>query len=458
MATARSFLQVSVASFAFATFSLATSPGIAQDAPRGQLHVDLNDALGPVTQRSSGFLWSVSATEPADEALVPVKPRLYRSRLTPWRVGTGIPGMMRMATLGARVQVVLSDEYALRFPPRAPGADKNDGFGYHNVTHWPGDAGDFALWDRVVEHAVRAVADAGLTVQWDVWEEPNWEGWWEPSREQFFTTWTRTHRLIKSLDPEAELVGPSINRYDPGYLRAFLLHAKSTQTVPEVLSWHEIIEEHSPANIPGHVEDIRAFMRANSIEIEHIDINEMVSANRQTTPGIHVWYFAAIERAGVSGACKATWLDEDPNIYNAWWATLGGLLTHPNHEPRSTWWVYKSYADLVGQMVSVKGDRTMDGVAAIDERTVRVLIGRTGWGAPGYSVGLHGISAAQGLARDGEVRVVAHRIPDTGWDPLAEPLLLFDSIVPVEADAVKLDFSVVPPREAMTIRLETPPS
>jgi hypothetical protein len=171
------------------------------------------------------------------------------------------------------------------------------------------------------------VAEAGLEADWDVWEEPNFKGWWDASREQFFATWERAHRVLKELNPQARMVGPSLNRYDRDYLEAFLLYAKTHDALPDVLSWHEIIPEHEPARIEAHVAEIRAFMAAQAIEIDGIEINEYISHDRMTDPGMHVWYLTYLEKARVRGACKAAWLEPETGIFNAATPTLGGLLT-----------------------------------------------------------------------------------------------------------------------------------
>ncbi len=60
---------------------------------------------------------------------------------------------------------------------------------------------------------------------------------------------------------------------------------------------------------------------------------------------------------------KALALDGDCHIN-----TLQGMLNKTNREPRSLWWMYKSYGDLTGQIVEVASGNTTDAVVAIDAR------------------------------------------------------------------------------------------
>ena len=68
-------------------------------------------------------------------------------------------------------------------------SNKTAGFGYQKIDVWPGDNGDFSLWEKVIEDSFNKVKETGLTVEWDVWEEPNWEDWWGRDRDQFFQTY-----------------------------------------------------------------------------------------------------------------------------------------------------------------------------------------------------------------------------------------------------------------------------
>jgi hypothetical protein len=423
------------------------------------VEIDLAETTGPATYRASGLIWSVSVNYPNDELLTQMKFQLYRGRLTPWSFRTGIESMERMSRLGARIQVVVSDEYALRFKLTDDQQwDDNQAFGYQNIRHWPGDNGDFSLWETVLEDCFNRVREKGLEVQWDIWEEPNHEVWWDRSREQFFDTYAHAYRKLKQLDPGAVVVGPSINRCDPDYLKAFLLFARDNKVLPDILSWHEIVEQNFPVNIPDHVENIRAFMRAQDIEVIPIDINEYVAPSRQTNPGSHVWYITCLEEAEVNGACKATWMDEKENIYNAWWPQLGGLLTYPDRQPRSTWWVYRAYGRITGELVRVQPNKWMTGLAGIDpaQRHINILLGRNGHGYADSSVLIKNLQRAPWLMRDGRVRVIAKRIPNTGWNVLGYPAPVMDTVLPINDNRLRLEFPGLGLNEALTIELLNP--
>jgi hypothetical protein len=426
-------------------------------ARAGELRVDLSEPLGPATHRASGMLWSLSADRPADEWVVPLKFQYFRSRLTPWIYYSGIDSLARMDQLGAKLQVVLSDEYALQFQKIHRKTADNDGFGYWNVTDWPGENGNFELWDKVIQNCYDRVKDRGLVVEWDIWEEPNFHGWWKPSREQFFETYAHACRKLRALDPEAVIVGPSINRYDEDYLEAFLLYAKRHNVLPDVLSWHEIMNHHPPASIPDHVNEIRTFMRRKGIDVPKIVINELVSPNRQTSPGEHVWYFAAIEEAKVDGACRAGWLEQDNSIFNAWRPMLAGLLT-PDLEPRSTWWACKYYADITGTLVQVKPDSSMTGIAGIDPEkgVVQILLGCSRHHAEQMNLKVLNLRKAPFVSKLGKVHVTAHYLPHSGLNALPAPKPFFDEVLRVNYGYLQVPLPGLGPNEAAFITLKRP--
>jgi hypothetical protein len=358
-----------------------------------------------------------------------------------------------MAERAPRIQVVLSGEYNLRFPPPESSEEQ---IGFHRITTWPGDNGDFSLWDDLIEDSWELMELKGINVEWDIWEEPNWHGWWKRDRDQFFQAWTYAVNKLRDLDPEAVIVGPSLNQFLQEWLEAFLLFARDNNVLPDILCWHEIHNWHSPTEIPEHVNIIKAFMAENGIEIDKIDINEVVAPIHQTNPGMHVWYLANMEEAGIHGACKATWKDEGGDPYNALVPTLGGFLTYPDLKPRSTWWVMKAYADISGNLAEVIPDSTMEGIAGIDDdsQRIRILLGRGDYGSEDDVVRIRNLDKVSWLSGLDSVHVLANRIPDSGWDPLQSPLKVMEMNAGVRQNTLRLSFPDFGLNEALEIVLQ----
>ena len=141
------------------------------------------------------------------------------------------------------------------------------GWGYCNYhtapnppycNQWPGDNGKWPMVDALIEFYAQRITELtakyGGSVEWDVWSEPN-DGpdLWQRSMPQFLATWAHIRNKIKSVMPNATVIGPSVNEFDaqfytPNYkpaptgqfLQTFLKFAKKTDTLPDVLSWHEL--------------------------------------------------------------------------------------------------------------------------------------------------------------------------------------------------------------------------
>src|SRR6202008_2647808 len=76
-------------------------------------------------------------------------------------------------------------------------------------------------------------------VRFDIWNEPAANSYfWPRSMAQYYEMWNTAVKTIRSLDPKAVIVGPSIANYDHATLLSFLTQAKAAGTVPNILNWH----------------------------------------------------------------------------------------------------------------------------------------------------------------------------------------------------------------------------
>ena len=403
--------------------------------------VDFAVDAGPATARSSGFLHSVGPTLPAQDMLAPLKPRLFRLNSG----GAGLEGTRgagtyeRLKKLGARVQVCISDSC-----------------GYGKDLHWPGDNGDWSWWDAVVDRILKVARDKRYSVEWDIWNEPDYEGFWKRDRERFFETWRRAYGRIRAFDPKCVIVGPSIANFNVKWLMAFLKYANANNVLPDIVAWHEMSWQRLDYKfIPAHVAFVRRFMAEQGIDARPIDINEMIGPSLQTSPGAAVWFFAGLEQAKVNGACHACWPDEKEGVNNGGNYSLDGILTHPDRRPRSTWWAYKGYAEVAGPLVGLTPSVSVNGVAGVDADAteVRVILGRHGGIKGELEARFFNLDKLPFLRRDGKVRIVAERIPDSGWQALENPLKTTDVEHSVREDGLTLTLHDFGPSDAYLVRL-----
>jgi len=281
----------------------------------------------PNIKSMSGFLYGVDQNEPPSNQIQPLAPKLWRtSRLDLYP---------RLTGFGARFQLLLSDTW-----------------GYGKQRGWPFD--DYEKWEAHVRNL--AQTHKGKNMMWDVWNEPDLrDPFWKGSREQFFETYKRAYRVLRSeLGPDAMIGGPSIMKYDKGFLTAFLNYARSNNLEVNFLSWHELNDQEITA-IASHVQDARRSFQQNpafrSLNIKELDINEIIGPTAQYRPAENLGFLYYTEQGGADAAAKACWEPKGGGKNNCFNNSLDGLVQPGSFASRAVWWVYKSYADGVGSRV-----------------------------------------------------------------------------------------------------------
>jgi hypothetical protein len=187
----------------------------------------------------------------------------------------------------------------------------------------------------------------------------------------FYTWWDATYAEIESDDPGAIVVGPNESGFDSSFLPAFLAHAKSAGTLPQVISWHELSGS-SLANFASHYATYRADETAAGITTPiPIDIDEYGNRYDLSVPGQLVQWIAMFEKAKVYADM-------------AYWDIAGNfddLMTGQN-TPTGAYWLYYWYARMTGNSVSVTPPSpntvdTLQGVASYDtsKKQAQVILG-----------------------------------------------------------------------------------
>ncbi|MEK6772883.1 MAG: hypothetical protein AABY64_02985 [Bdellovibrionota bacterium] len=390
---------------------------LAQVSAAETVTIDLAVNKGVARNVGTGFLGDISSVNPPASVVDPLKPKMFRGN-----VQNCFDTDSRSRALGATCQVMLSWGRWWRAP-------------------FPGDGGDWTEWLNFVGTTVQTAKNRGLKLHWDIWNEPDSTNYWNPAvggfnttagRDQFHETWTRTVRKIRSIDPNAIIVGPSyafIGNQGTG-LNSFLLYARDhydaagRNVLPDILAWHEF--EGAEA-LTRNVSTVHQFMTANGIKIPAISINEYMPF-AIPTPAILVSYIAAIQRSGVESASHACWPESEivTNGGNCGNYSLDGVLTNATQLPRSQWWAYKFYADITGTLVDVTRQGRTDAVAGLNSgaRVARILVGgdyKSVTPPTSVDVVVKNISAASNLPSGGKVRVVVQRIANFGKNTMSAP-------------------------------------
>jgi len=351
--------------------AVTVAAGVTAAAPASPaastLVVEANQPYRTVTHVATGSLYGLAtASVPADSLVEPLHPNTFVQMAAGGKQqaeGDILVVAPEAAKAGARLVDRMSDYYA----------------------GWPYQY-SASTWPTVVKNQVQEVEAspyAGIT-NFEIWNEP--DGTWLSSNGSFNSFWTTTYQQIRSLDPSAVIQGPSFSDNISG-MQSFLQNAVATNTVPNVISWHEL---ESAGKIAGDVATVTGIEKNLGITPRPIAIEEYAAPSQVGIPGDLIDYIAQFERLGINNAELAFW-----NQYGA----LGDLLTGTGGSPNAAYWLYQWYGQMSGNMVTVVPPGTagtgLDGAAAVNSAGNQVSV-IFGGGSGSTAVTVNGLSSAFG--------------------------------------------------------------
>lgn len=338
------------------TIAAATVVGRADPAGAAGATLVVNAAapFRPVSHVAAGGLYALAeGNRPADALLLPLK----LNTLTQPAPGVGQrpngqpPGgdsllVAPQATRAGAAEYIRMPDIYPDFPYR-----------------WVSWADWLSRVDTQVSRRLAATSVSNIS-GWELWNEPDFT-WDTAAAGDFNTGWVRTFQRVRARDPLTPIVGPSTSVYNEPFLRSFLTNARANNALPDVVSWHELT---AASNIARDVAAYRALEASLGISPRRISINEYATPTEVDQPGRVASYIAKFERAGVANAERAFWFE---------YGTVNGLTV--NNQPTGSWWLYKWYGDMAGNMVTTTppAQTGLDGFAAVDptRRIVDVVLG-----------------------------------------------------------------------------------
>jgi hypothetical protein len=334
-----------------------TGPVSPAFAANNQLVVDAATPIRPVTYVGAGGLYAVATdTDPAPGLLTPLRLKQHTQPA---------PGVQQ---LGNGATVPTGD-----ILKTAPAFTRDGAQSYARMPdvypNFPYRWISWEDWTQKIDTMVKARVDARSTTNingWELWNEP--DGTWDTAKAgPFLDGWTRTFRQVKLQDTTTPIVGPSYSRYYPDLMRDFMARAKADGTLPDVVVWHEL-EDETYNSVDEHVADYRSIERSLGISPRPISINEYGSPSQVDTPSVAAHYIAQFERTGINDAERAYWYES---------GTVGGLVW--NNRPTGSYWLYKWYGEMAGNMLDVTPSGDLDGFASYDStrKIVNVALGGT---------------------------------------------------------------------------------
>ncbi|WP_431219934.1 RICIN domain-containing protein [Leifsonia xyli] len=321
-----------------------------------------------------------------------------------------------------------------------------------NISSWPGDNGDWTNFDTFANTLISDVKNAGITVEWDLWNEPDGSNFWAPSQTQYLQMWQRFYAKVRAALPNQLIVGPSTAGQPSsgnGWWTNFLNFVKANNVAPDIWSWHD--EPGDPVVDAGNANSILAAHGLTNTRA--YQINEYAAPDMQN-PGGSAWFIGRLERCGCDGL-RGNWASG--YALQDYAAALLTKNAAGQYLPLGDWWMYRFYGSMTGNIVSLTPGGGTDGLATKDTgaRVAKVLLGADHTSG-NETVALNRLDTAN-VVESGKVRVVVQRVPYNGGNAVAGPETIQDSTVAVTNNTASVVVPFASAQDGYTITI-LPPS
>lgn len=300
------------------------------------LTVNASQVLRPVTHVATGSLYGLAnATQPSVSLAAAIKPNTFvQMPAGGHQQPTGDISVVAptAVSVGAKLVNRLSDYYA----------------------GWPYQF-SWSTWTPFVNSQINQMKQSSYynsIAAYALWNES--DNTWKSANGTYESFWTTTFRQVRSIDATKPIQGPSFSD-NISDMRNFLQNAVSTNTVPDILAWHELS---SSSKIAGDVATVQGIEQQLGISPRPIAIEEYAAPGEVGLPGPLVGYISKFERLGIHDAELAFWNQS---------GALGDLLTARGGSPNAAYWLYTWYAAMSGNMVTTTppAQSGIDGFAAV---------------------------------------------------------------------------------------------
>jgi hypothetical protein len=361
-----------VASILPATVAHAAAPSCPANAC---VAFDGTHAVRPVSYVAAGLTSSVKFGLNNDQSdLSALRNRMYRSSPPANPLGYDWTSWHVAAQSGASTTMILSDMWAIAF--RGP----------HPPTPWS-NWNAYTAW---VKSTAQTVQSSGQPVTyWEVYNEPGWYDYYSPADFQTETPaellqqFLVTYNAIKSVIPNAAIVGPSIGRFatKPVAPNDPKTHEPDINTFLQFCSQHHLelaaVALHDNNKTPRTIYNDLVYTRKAISKLPAIGhpplfLDEYASRATQPIPGWDVGFIQAIEYGGAGLASRSCW-------DTCFTADLDGLLAGNGQYTTPEYFDRQTYAQMAGSIVNASSTSSTVSVvgstSAAGHRAV-ALVGR----------------------------------------------------------------------------------
>jgi hypothetical protein len=275
---------------------------------------------------------------------------------------------------GAKTTLILSDLWTIHYS------------GQRVPTPWS----DWPAYNNWVKSTVGQIVASGRRVDyWDIFNEPGWRNQYSSSDFQSMTPqdllnqFLYTYQDIRSVDPGAAIVGPSIGdmvfsplpandpvTHEPD-MTTFLNFAAANNLQLAAVAWHQ--NGLTPQQIEADAARTWSMIRARpQLGNPIMFLDEYGAPWNQPIPGWDVGFLQAIEASGISYSVRSCW--DGCRL-----GTLNGLLTDGGQATTAEYFNRVTYARMSGSRIGVEStDPAIAALGSISASSQQVvaLIGR----------------------------------------------------------------------------------
>ncbi|MFI2435720.1 RICIN domain-containing protein [Streptomyces sp. NPDC018693] len=415
--------------------------------------VDFATTKGAPTYRASGMIYGLTAdgSLPPDHFFKDIKWQFMRAggaQLNGGGYATSLADYQTRwrATLAQYQRTVALGGTFVILPHDLWGADGT------TSQPFPGDNGNWTQFDNFVRQLISDVKANNMTVQWDLWNEPDLGGFWDRSQSQYLQMWSRFHAAVRAELPGQLIVGPSTANTPNSsntWWSTYLNHVRANNVAPDIYSWHAI--PHDPVQA---VSDANSSLAAAGLtNTRPYQINEYAGREQQH-PGGGGWFISRLERAGADGM-RANW-GWGPNLHD-YAANLLTKNSSGQYLPLGEWFTYRYYGSQTGNIVNLTPGTNTDGVATKDNsaRNAKILLGSNG-NTGNVAVNLNRLDTTS-VVENSRVRAIVQRIPHNGGGAVTGPVTVSDQTLTVSGNSASVSVPWTDAADGYTITL-LPPS
>lgn len=271
----------------------------------------------------------------------------------------------------------------------------------------------------------------GNTVIYDIWNEPNFELFWNGSKEEFFNTFKIAHDRIRSLPggDKAIITGPSTARFDKEFIDSFLNFCNKNNLKIDILSWHLNENIDHALLLPDQIKYAKTYWSTKypNVDFKNIGVYEFIGPDDYFKPLTSLAYIKILDDEKVVGCKTCGDVTINGKKFNTCWDnSIDGLLSQ-NGKPRSVWWVYKYYAESLNTRfnTNVDSERTV-AIAYYSQpnKSVNLLLGNLSSSTNTFTIDLKSFQDSSFFSKAKKINYSLYKIPNTEQKELLNPILI----------------------------------